>query len=393
MTIRIVLFSHDSVGLGHVRRNLALAHTLSETLPELLGEPVTGLLISGRSGATSFPTPEGWDWVILPAITAGAGGYVPARLDAGVDAVTAVRSGAARAAIAAFDPDLLIVDRHAFGVHRELAPALAWLREHRPNCVTVLGLRDLLDAPEATVPEWRAIGGAAPIRDAYDAIWVYGDPHVHDLSRSGELPEGLRDLVTHTGYLAKGRPVRDKGIADGPFVLTTVGGGADGFQLARAAAAARTPEGVSHLVVTGPEMPADQRRQLRAIAAKGTKVTRRVPDALGYFRKAAAVVSMGGYNAVAELMSTDTPALIVPRDHRRQEQALRARALQRRGIVDTLPASDATPEALSEWFAGAVGRRVEREGIDLDGLDRIGPFAARLLGERRARKERLRHAV
>ncbi|MDQ1623637.1 MAG: hypothetical protein QOH19_2055, partial [Actinomycetota bacterium] len=33
--LRIVLYSHDSVGLGHVRRNLALAHALNNQLPGL----------------------------------------------------------------------------------------------------------------------------------------------------------------------------------------------------------------------------------------------------------------------------------------------------------------------------------------------------------------------
>lgn len=191
MTIRIVLYSHDSVGLGHVRRNLALAHALSASLPDLLGEPVTGLIISGRASATSFPTPDGWDWMIVPSITVGSDGYIPARLDAEVGSVTAVRGGSVGAALAAFHPDLVIVDRHAFGVHRELAPALTWLRQHRPDCATVLGLRDLLDEPEATRAEWQRIGAAA-VRSHYDAVWVYGDPAVHDLTTTGEVPAGLR---------------------------------------------------------------------------------------------------------------------------------------------------------------------------------------------------------
>src|SRR5690606_42019675 len=41
---RVLLYSHDSQGLGHVRRNLALAHALAEQLPRLTGRPVTGPL-------------------------------------------------------------------------------------------------------------------------------------------------------------------------------------------------------------------------------------------------------------------------------------------------------------------------------------------------------------
>ena len=75
--LRIVLYSHDSVGLGHVRRNLALAHALSNQLPVLTGRDVTGILVSGTALAPGFDVPAGWDWVILPG-----GGKGPRRLPA-----------------------------------------------------------------------------------------------------------------------------------------------------------------------------------------------------------------------------------------------------------------------------------------------------------------------
>ncbi|MGO2096852.1 MAG: glycosyltransferase family protein, partial [Candidatus Microbacterium stercoravium] len=67
MRTRIVLFSHDSAGLGHIRRNLALAHALSAGTDG----SVTGLLVAGRPEATRFRPPRGWDWLILPGIRHG----------------------------------------------------------------------------------------------------------------------------------------------------------------------------------------------------------------------------------------------------------------------------------------------------------------------------------
>lgn len=393
MVIRIALYSHDSVGLGHVRRNLAIAHALSSRLPALVGEEVTGLLISGQSAATSFPTPPGWDWLILPSITTGPKGYSAQHLTAGLQRVTAVRGGSVEAAMAAFRPDLFVVDRHPFGVERELDATLRWLRRNRPSCTTVLGLRDVLDEPSATRAEWAAIGGADAVRRAFDEIWVYGDPRVHDLTRTGELPAGLAPLVRHTGYLSHGRPGRGHPVADEPFVLTAVGGGSDGGAIAATAARASVPSGIRHVIVTGPEMPDEHRRAIRAAAGPLTTVTRSVPDALALIRRASAVVSMGGYNAVAEIMSTETPALIVPRDNRRVEQPLRATALASLGAVETLPAAAATPEALSAFFARAVGTRVVREGIDLDGLTVVADHAADLVAAARSRKELIEHAV
>ncbi len=79
--LRIVLYSHDSVGLGHVRRNLALAHALHNQLPGLTDRPVTGILITGTAHAPAFPAPPGWDWLLLPGVGKGPQGYRPRNLD------------------------------------------------------------------------------------------------------------------------------------------------------------------------------------------------------------------------------------------------------------------------------------------------------------------------
>lgn len=265
MVIRIALSSHDSVGLGHVRRNLALAHALTRSLPELTGEEVTGVLITGQASATSFPAPPGWDWVVLPSVTVGEGGYRSRHLSAGIDRVTGMRAGAVAGVLRAFGPDLFVVDRHPFGVHGELLTALRELRAIRPSCVTVLGLRDVLDEPSVARAEFRALGGARAIREHFDAVWVYGDPAVHDPRESGETPPGLAPLIRHTGYLSHGRPSDSAPSVSAPFVLTTVGGGSDGVDIALAAAAASVPDGHAHLIVTGPQMaPSDRARVLGA---------------------------------------------------------------------------------------------------------------------------------
>ncbi|MBP0656533.1 glycosyl transferase family 28, partial [Mycobacterium tuberculosis] len=78
--LSIALFSHDSLGLGHIRRNRALAFALAAQLPELTGRPVRGLLIAGSPEAARFDLPTGWDWMILPGVTPANGGYAPRAL-------------------------------------------------------------------------------------------------------------------------------------------------------------------------------------------------------------------------------------------------------------------------------------------------------------------------
>ncbi|MGM1030217.1 MAG: glycosyltransferase family protein [Actinomycetota bacterium] len=379
MSVRIVLYSHDSVGLGHIRRNLALAHALSEGLPGISGESVTGLLVAGRPEATEFPVPEGWDWLILPGVERSRGGYASRALDIDLSSATAMRGEVFRSAVLAFDPDLVIVDRHPLGVGRELESALRTLRVVRPQCRIVLGLRDVLDAPEVAAAEWAAVGGSSVLRSLLDAVWVYGDPRIHDLAANGELPGGLRDLVAHTGYLSTGRTIGADFRIDDPFVLTTVGGGSDGAALAEAAAAATVPEGFRHLVVAGPQMPDEDRRRVRRAAGPRTRVVRRVPDMLPLLHRAAAVVCMGGYNTVCELMSTDTPALVVPRVERRAEQRMRVAALVAVGAVESSGPAEASAERIGDWFASTAGTSVSRASIALDGLASVPGLAAALL--------------
>ena len=73
--IRIALYSHDTVGLGHMRRNLLIASALASGPLE-----AAILMIAGNSRANAFSPPTGVDSVTLPALHKNAEG----RYDAGI---------------------------------------------------------------------------------------------------------------------------------------------------------------------------------------------------------------------------------------------------------------------------------------------------------------------
>lgn len=377
--MRIVLYSHDSVGLGHARRNLALAHALTNQLPGLTGRPVTGILITGTALAPAFPAPAGWDWVLLPGVEKSPEGYRPRNVFVPMPELVSLRARLLQAALAGFRPQLVIVDRHATGVHRELEPALRRARSAGPVQV-VLGLREVLDSPEAAFAEWARYGGPGLVKALFDAIWVYGDPAVHDPVAAGEIPFSLRKLIRYTGYLAAGRPsVSGTSCMPGPYCMTTVGGGSDGHALASVAVAAPVPAGLGHLIVAGPQMPVEQLNDLRRQAGPGVKVVAAVDDVVFHLRHAAAVVSMGGYNTVCEILSTNVPALIVPRTQARAEQRIRATSLANAGYLEQHDITTLTPEFLAGWLAARLGTTVDRHRAVLDGLIRVPQLAAELL--------------
>ncbi|MBG6217822.1 putative glycosyltransferase [Arthrobacter sp. CAN_A6] len=378
--LRVVLYSHDSQGLGHTRRNLAIAHALAATLPGLTGRQVTGLLVTGESSATRFDSPEGWDWVVLPGIRKGADGYTPRHLAIGQKKLVRLRSSMTDAVLAQFKPHLVIVDRHAFGVDGELRQALVALRKARPACRIVLGLREVLDSPSVAKREWKNLGDLDHLADTFNALWVYGDPGFHDPVRTGEIPARLSPLVRYTGYLSAGRVSRRRTSgARRPYLLTMAGGGSDGLDVLLTAARATLPEKYEHLIITGPQLPKEHRIQVEQAATPGTRVLGSVRDALAEIKEASAIVSMGGYNSVCEIMSTSTPALIVPRISPRREQLIRAESLARHDLLDVCHPEEFTSAALSRWFTSVAGSDVDRSAVDLAGLESVAGLAADLL--------------
>ena len=388
--LRIVLYSHDSVGLGHQRRNLAIAHALSRHLPELAARPVTGLLLTGVERVVGH-LPPAFDVVRLPGIDKGGQGYTPREVSVPMPDLIDVRRAILSGAIDAFAPDLVVVDRHAFGVDDELLEPLRLLRSEHPGTRVVLGLREILDEPEVAQREWERVGSER-VRELFDAIWVYGDESVTDLRRTAAVPEELRDLVTHTGYLSIGRTARDfLRELQRPYVLTMVGGGHDGAELCRIAAQAEVPDGMRHVVVAGPQMSGGERAEIEALAGPRTEVLDEVPEGLLAIRSAEAVACMGGYNTVCEVLSTDRPALVVPREAPRQEQLIRARSLARTGAVDMLRTRDLTIESLGRWFAEHATGTVDRRHLRRDGLAEVARQAAGLIAP--STEETLRAAV
>lgn len=400
-TPRVALYGHDTLGLGHLRRNLALAAAIgrAEARPDVL-------VITGAAEATAFDLPPGVDLLTVPGVAKDDHGrYGSRRLRGGLDAVLAVRGAAIAGALEAFDPDLLVIDKVPHGLRGELGPALARMRRAGRTRV-VLGLRDVLDAPAAARDEWRMLRMNDALRTFVDEVWVYGDQAVHDLGDACAVPPALRRRLRYTGYLSTGRvdgPEPPPGLAAGDgYVLCTVGGGQDGADLARAFAAATLPAGTVGVVVTGSQMPAEHTAELRRLAAgrRDMIVIGFHPRVERWIAGARAVVAMGGYNTVSEILATTTPALVAPRVRPRREQAVRAEALRRRGLVDGVDGVDrvdrvggaeradppgVAPAALSRWLREAVARpRRWRHGIDLDGLAVVTHRTSRLLGETRA---------
>ncbi len=378
--LRVALYSHDTMGIGHMRRNLLIAQTLA-------GSPTTAtvLLIAGAREANTFALPANVDCLTLPSLYKSIDGQYKSRsLNMALRDLLDLRSQTIATALRSFAPDVLIVDKEPRGAGGELGRALSGLRSRgRTRCV--LGLRDVLDDPITVQREWLAAANDQAIRKYFDAIWVYGDRSVYDLVNEYCLSPEVRAKVTYTGYLDPCARLRlpdmdgehtsaDAGIFKNPFVLCMVGGGQDGAQLAEAFAASELPKGRSGVIVTGPYMPAEARQRLSRCAAANhdLHVLEFVAEPCRIHRRAERVVAMGGYNTVSEVLAFEKPALIVPRVKPRQEQFIRATRLHELGLLDVMHPDEVSPSALSQWLSSEpTSSGHARHSINLNGTKRL----------------------
>jgi predicted glycosyltransferase len=397
---RIALYSHDTMGIGHMRRNLLIAQALAA--PPCVAAT---LLIAGAREANAFGLPAGADFLSLPALHKQADGQYRARhLELSLHELIELRARSIAAALEAFAPDVFIVDKVPRGAVNELDPALESIRKQgRTQCV--LGLRDVLDDPATVRREWDEGGFDGVLRVYYDAVWVYGDPAVYDPAREYDFPPDVADKVRFTGYLDQRERTRladvDGGreilarMAECPerLVLCMVGGGQDGGPLAEVFAETEFPPDTTGVILTGPFLPAEvQQRLSRRVAANPRlRFLGFVTDTDLLLERADRVIAMGGYNTVCEVLSYDKPALVVPRVHPRREQLIRAERLQSLGLLDVLHPDRLSPAALGEWLARPVRpRRAARECINLDGLAKLPRLLAEVLQGARGRACRTR---
>jgi predicted glycosyltransferase len=387
-----MLYSHDALGLGHVRRSLSVARAVLGSRPDL-----ATLLVTCSPLVDALPVAPGLDYIKLPSARKLDNlRYAPRSLPIAAEQLKALRSAVLCHAALQFGPDLLLVDKSPAGLMGELAQTLALLEERWPRPRIVLGLRDILDQPAAVIEEWRAAGTAELMERFYDEIWVYGDPDLFDVRTAYALPGPIADRVRFLGYLVA--PVSEEersaarrrfgAAADQPLALVTVGGGEDGEPLVRAYLRAvergLLPRSLKSVVVPGPCMPPEARARLAADAPAEVLVEPFVSDLAPAIAAADVVVGMGGYNTVCELLAGRTPAVLVPRVHPRREQWVRVRRLEARGLVAGLEPDGLDPVRLAEAVSEALGRGRLRDGLpDCGGLAGVARAVDRLLADSR----------
>jgi ATP-binding cassette subfamily B protein len=365
---RVLFYSHNGIGVGHLQRQLDLASAYRARHPD-----AAVLLATGSTAAGMFEFPPGIDFFKLPALRPvdRKRTWVPRDLAVPRETVTAMRSELLESAVRSFSPDLLIADFMPAGPHGELLPALERLT--RSGGRAVAGFRDIIDEPEFVRELWEETGVYETLREHYDAICVYGDPRVMNFADDYGLDEPAERL-RYCGYLGRPQPAApDPPVLERPFVIGSCGGGADGAALLdafiRSAAGIRSRIGGTWLAVSGPLMaPAEHARLSRLAALHDVELRGAVPELRSYTAVADCVVAMPGYNTTCDVLSYGRNAVFVPRPGPSREQLMRAERLRSWGLAETV--LEPSAELLRVSIERALASAPITAPLPLDGLER-----------------------
>jgi predicted glycosyltransferase len=387
----VLIYSHDSFGLGHLRRCRAIAHCLVDANPAL-----SVLILSGSPIIGSFDFRSRVDFVRVPGVIKLRNGeYVSLNLHIDIEETLAMRSSIIRHTADMFDPDMLIIDKEPLGLRGEVRDTLSLLR--RRGAALILGLRDVMDDPDALESEWERKNAVPALSEYYDEIWIYGLPQICDPLAGLAVPANVRRRMIYTGYLRRsaGEPMptpTTRALLDGEFLLVTPGGGGDGEALIDLVLRAYEYDPnipLPALLVYGPFMMPEQQSAFSRRAARLPNVSAITFDARleALMARAAGVVAMGGYNTFCEILSFDKPALIVPRTVPRMEQRIRAERAAELGLVAMLceesardPGTMATALRHLTWQPRPSSTVIP--GL-LDGIENVKRLSARWLGRGR----------
>ncbi|MET0395544.1 MAG: hypothetical protein ABW277_01825 [Longimicrobiaceae bacterium] len=364
---RVLLYCHDGMGLGHLRRISRLAGALKERFSTLVlsGLREAAWIVPSGCGLVKLP-----DWDGISRQRSERAGVTP-WIDLSGEEANAFRAGAIREMAALYGPDAIVVDYLPFGQRRELEGLLA-----SRDTLRYFLHRGLSDTSDRGILRGEA---TREIAARYHRILVAADPRLVDVAAEDEYCAEARARLTYVGFIAP--PAAPRGPDWSPAVVCSGGGGylAEETMLACLAVAGRHPR-IPFRIVLGP------RSRLSAAELSppaNCELWQRRDDLPELHRSAAVVVSSGGYNSVLESAFGGARLIIRPSQTGDDDEQLRfAERLSAHHPVCRLDRLDGLEDAILRNWAAALERPAPPLRMRVGGGERIGEILAEDLAAR-----------
>ncbi len=364
----ILMYSHDTYGLGHIRRTMAIAERLRKFDANIL-------ILTGSPIAGSLTFPKYVDYVRIPGMIKKANDeYFPLTIRIDPRQAMEIRQSIIMATVTTFLPDLFIVDKEAQGLKREVVPALEWINENLKTTKTILGLRDIMDDGDTVKKDWIEKGVYSTIEKLYSEVWVYGEKELYDPVTEYDIPEFINKKLYFTGYIPRKVPKNDEIeqirlslniMTNENLVTVTTGGGGDGFLVLDSYLTMLEKMKVQNILppfqsvlVTGPFLSKDDKDLILGRACQlEIHAFEFFSDMETLIAASDMVVCMGGYNTICEIISSNTLSLVIPRESPRKEQYIRAKVFSRENLVDYIKWNQVNESNLKERILHMLDNR------------------------------------
>lgn len=349
---RILLYCHNTIGLGHVIRTGTIAAALRKLEPAL-----NVLVVTGAKRLKSSFFPENINYLKLPSVQAESvdnrSVLVSDNLSMSVSEVFKLRSALLKTLIANYRPSVLLVDNSPLGLNQELQASLEFCRTSLPTTKIVLGMRGISKgADDATY--FQKFQPALEV--FYDHLLFYTDRHLLDVVAHYNLPERLTAKARYVGYVTRAASYLRPADSESPVkkIVVAAGSGSLGYPALKAALelARIAPREWEFVFCAGLYMSKTHYQELKQIWQQLSNrpqvtFTRFVEDFPGLLQTAHLFIGRGGYNTLLEVALAGCPALIVPYEFENlQEQTLNARLWASRSQLTLLPEAELTPHRL-----------------------------------------------
>ena len=396
-----VLYLSSPIGLGHGRRDIAVARELRRLHPGididwLAQDPVTRLLKSARE-----PVHPASAWLVSESrhIEAEAGEHDLNAFQAirRMDEILIANFMVFQEAVETGAYDLVVADEaweidHFWHEHPELKKAqLAWLTDFvgfvpMPSG----GAREALLTADYNSEMLGHVGRHPEVRGR--AVFVGRPQDIVPMSFGRDLPE-MRDWIPKhydfSGYILGEHPQsfgpreevrRRLGYrADELVCIATVGGSGVGAPLLRRILrswpmAARRMRGLRMIVVTGPRInPASLG------APQGVELRAFVPDLDRHLAACDLALMQGGLTTCMELAAAATPFLYFPLQNHFEQNVHVAHRLDQYSAGRRMDYATATPDSIAQAMIDALSSPVGSRAVETNGARRAASMLSELL--------------
>ena len=364
---RLLIYVQNLLGIGHLRRAAGVSRAAVDKGFDVTfvsgGMPINGLDVGGAT------------FHQIPPVRALDGDFKILVDENNNQIDDKWRDHRRQALLKLFDkiqPKILLTELFPFGRRQfrfELIPLLKKAKVAKWKPRVVCSMRDIL----VTKPRHdRNLEIAETLETFYDKILVHGDQKIISLADTFPLETKISNLVEYTGYVLTPEHLGDTGEGGTGEILVSAGGGAVGYETLPKIFDLRDKISVNNVpwrFVTGPHMPLEVYKALKDKETKCTIVERSRPDLPAVISRAILSISQAGYNTIAEILNSGTPAVVVPYEGGVEtEQRLRADLLAKRSLLQIVDEKELTTKNLEKAIRQALKIHSSKKAhINLDG--------------------------